>query len=193
MTKPFGEDWDDNSFPAAYLITFRAYGTWLHGDERGAVDVHRGQNRYRALKVPDNPKLESLMSRNMKQDPFLLDEKMRATVDLAIRQVCDLRGYDLLAINVRTNHVHAVVAAQCKPEHIADSFKSYSTRELRRECLIDAQTKPWSRGRSRKYLWKSKHVDAAIWYVLYSQGKLEFEVEAESLLRDLIDDEPDGS
>ena len=27
--------WDDNEFPLAYLITFRTYGTWLHGDERG--------------------------------------------------------------------------------------------------------------------------------------------------------------
>ena len=25
-------DFDDNEFPLAYLITFRCYGTWLHGD-----------------------------------------------------------------------------------------------------------------------------------------------------------------
>jgi hypothetical protein len=24
--------------PLAYLISFRAYGTWLHGDRRGSVD-----------------------------------------------------------------------------------------------------------------------------------------------------------
>jgi hypothetical protein len=24
--------------PIGYLITFRSYGTWLHGDERGSVD-----------------------------------------------------------------------------------------------------------------------------------------------------------
>ena len=29
-------DFDDNEFPLAYLITFRCYGTWLHGDERGS-------------------------------------------------------------------------------------------------------------------------------------------------------------
>ena len=26
------------SVPLAYLITFRTYGTWLHGDARGSVD-----------------------------------------------------------------------------------------------------------------------------------------------------------
>src|SRR5256886_8163861 len=29
-------DFDDNEFPLVYLITFRCYGTWLHGDERGS-------------------------------------------------------------------------------------------------------------------------------------------------------------
>jgi hypothetical protein len=30
--------------PLAYFFTFRAYGTWLHGDERGSVD--RFHNQY---------------------------------------------------------------------------------------------------------------------------------------------------
>src|SRR5712691_1996686 len=30
-------DFDDNEFPQAYLITFRCYGTWSHGDERGSM------------------------------------------------------------------------------------------------------------------------------------------------------------
>ena len=24
--------WDDNEYPLTYLITFRTYGTWLHGE-----------------------------------------------------------------------------------------------------------------------------------------------------------------
>ena len=31
-------DFDENEFPLAYLITFRCYGTWVHGDERGSMD-----------------------------------------------------------------------------------------------------------------------------------------------------------
>jgi hypothetical protein len=38
-------DFDDNEFPLAYLITFRCYGTWVHGDDRGSMD--RKHNIYR--------------------------------------------------------------------------------------------------------------------------------------------------
>ncbi len=37
-------DFDDNEFPLAYLISFRCYGTWVHGDTRRSVD--RKQNAY---------------------------------------------------------------------------------------------------------------------------------------------------
>lgn len=30
-------NFDDNEFPQAYLITFRCYATWLHGDDRGSM------------------------------------------------------------------------------------------------------------------------------------------------------------
>jgi len=44
--------WNDTDTPLAYLITFRAYGTWLHGDARGSID--RFHNRYRSLYIePD--------------------------------------------------------------------------------------------------------------------------------------------
>jgi REP element-mobilizing transposase RayT len=90
----------------------------------------------------------------------------------AINEVCDYRAYDLKAINVRTNHAHAVVAAQSKPEPIVDAFKSYSTRKLRETGLLAANVRPWARGRSRRYLWKPQHVSRAIDYVLYGQGDI---------------------
>ena len=49
-------DFDDNEFPLAYLITIRCYGTWLHGDERRAVDRH-GFNAYGAPRRAPNEKL----------------------------------------------------------------------------------------------------------------------------------------
>jgi hypothetical protein len=30
--------WNDTDLPLGYLITFRCYGTWLHGDDRGSID-----------------------------------------------------------------------------------------------------------------------------------------------------------
>ncbi len=31
-------DFQDRSAPVGFLLTFRCYGTWLHGDERGSLD-----------------------------------------------------------------------------------------------------------------------------------------------------------
>jgi REP element-mobilizing transposase RayT len=167
----FNEEWDDNVFPLAYLITIRTYGTWLHGDERGAVDMH-GKNVYGTPRILPDLKLKKTMSEKMKQSEFLLDEKQQSAVEEAIKQVCLHRKYYLHAINAETNHAHTVVSAQVKPEIIADSFKSYSTRKLRELNLVSSQRKIWSRGRSRCYLWKPRDVALAIEYVLYGQGDI---------------------
>jgi hypothetical protein len=51
MTHPHRE-FNPDRVPLAYLITFRAYGTWLHGDSRGSVD--RFHNRYGAPLIRAN-------------------------------------------------------------------------------------------------------------------------------------------
>jgi REP element-mobilizing transposase RayT len=144
-------------------LTFRTYGTWLHGDERGSVDTHKGKNIYG---TPD-----------MKNLSVLLDLSQRRAVEEAIREFCLNKSYHLHAINVRTNHVHAVVSAQTKPEPIINFIKSYSTRKLRKLNLISKEISLWSRGGSRRYLWKERHVALAIEYVLYGQGDVPFEIE----------------
>jgi hypothetical protein len=70
---------------------------------------------------------------------------------------------------------HVVVSAQDKPEKLINGFKTYSTRKLREQRLIDRETGPWSRGGSRRYLWKQRHVDLAIDYVLYCQEDTPFD------------------
>src|SRR2546428_5625205 len=37
--------WNDTDIPLAFLITFRCYGTWLHGDDRGSVNQFRRASR----------------------------------------------------------------------------------------------------------------------------------------------------
>ena len=170
-------EWDDNVFPLAYLVTFRTYGTWLHGDERRSVDTHGGKNAYGSPRIQSNSKLAGIMARNMKRDAFLLDAGQRETVEAAIIEVCKYRTYALHALNVRTNHVHAVVSAERMPKSIINAFKSYSTRKLRELGLIALDEQPWSRGGSRRYLWKPKYVELAVNYVLYCQGDMPFDPE----------------
>ncbi len=173
------EIYENSDFPLAYLITVRTFGTWLHGDERYSVDRH-GKNIYGTPDVVPNPKLNEAMKNELKQTPIILDELQREVVEIAVRELCEQRKYHLSAINVRSNHAHFVVSTQMKPERIADAFKAFATKKLREENLFPKELQIWSRGRSRRYLWKPRHVELAIDYVLHCQGDSSFEAFAET-------------
>jgi REP element-mobilizing transposase RayT len=170
-------DFDDNDFPLAYLISFRTYGTWLHGDERGSMD--RKHNVYGTPKIAPNSALNRSDKAQLGHPPVSLDARQRPVVEGAVREVCENRRYTLRAINVRTNHLHSVVTAMVKPEPILEAFKAYATRKLRRAGLLAPGVKPWARGGSRRYLWKERHVERAIEYVLFYQGNDLFRIEDE--------------
>ncbi len=102
------ESWDDNEYPLAYFITFRTYGTWLHGDKRGSID--RYHNGFGTPRMLPNTVLENQQRKKLKSDRVTLDPQQRAILETAIRDVCNYRGWNLFAINARTNHVHLVAA-----------------------------------------------------------------------------------
>jgi REP element-mobilizing transposase RayT len=161
-------DFDDNEFPLAYLITFRCYGTWVHGDDRGSMD--RKHNRYLTPKIAPNRPLQISDLKQLKHPPVILDARKRSIVAKAIREVCEYRRYILRVMNVRTNHAHVVVTAAREPEGILEAFKSYATRALRKANVISQTLKPWIRHGSTIYLWKERDVAKAIEYVMLSQG-----------------------
>ncbi len=171
----YKEDWDENAFPLAYLITVRCYGTWLHGNERGSVDTH-GKNVYGTSKIIPNLHLEQQMKDNLNRSPLSFNKKQRKVIEDTFRESCKFRGYELYAVNARTNHVHAVISAEVQPEKIIKILKARSTRVLRELGLIADDVSPWSRGGSRRYLWKPHHLDRAIDYVLYCQSDHPFEL-----------------
>ena len=71
----------------------------------------------------------------------------------------------MLALNVRTNHVHVVVSGQCTPELIMNTLKSWATRRLRQDKLVPNEHRTWSRHGSTRYLWDSRALAAACTYV----------------------------
>jgi REP element-mobilizing transposase RayT len=161
-------DFDESRIPQAYLITFRCYGTWLHGDQRGSVDqLH---NVYRTPFLQPDDQREEEERQRLKQDPVKLDEARRIAVDVAVREVCIHRGWTLRAINVRTNHIHVVVSAPCKPEKVLSDFKAYATRRMREAGVWNSTLSPWAEKGSRRYLWKPQQVERACDYVLNHQG-----------------------
>jgi REP element-mobilizing transposase RayT len=161
-------DFDDNEFPLAYLITFRCYGTWLHGDARGS---YRRNSRLASgvMRIPPRPRLKQAEIKQLVHDPVRLNKRQRAIVEQAVRDVCRHRKYRLRAIDVRSNHAHTVASALSDPEPILEAFKSYSTRALRETGILDKSIKPWARHGSTIYLWKERDVEKAVEYVLLGQ------------------------
>ena len=161
--------WNDTEIPLAHLITFRSYGTWLHGDQRGSVD--RFHNQYKGPYLPpDKKQLEYKMSL-LSHEITILNARQRESIKNAIREVCDVRKWILRAMNIRTNHVHTVVSiGTAKPERALNAFKAYATRKMRETGCWHSEDSPWADKGSKRNLWNERSVQKAIEYVLYGQG-----------------------
>jgi len=152
----------------AFFITFSTYGTWLHGDERGSVD--RDHNEFGAPVISGDPAQEKRDFDQMKHPAMVFDISHRRAVQEAIIEVCQHRGWRLHALHVRTRHFHCVLVADTTPERVMNDFKSYATRRLRQEKLIDADARVWTRHGSTRYLNEDATVLAAANYVIDDQG-----------------------
>lgn len=166
---PMSSFWNDNEIPLGYLITFRTYGTWLPGDERGSID--RYHNAYGGPRVKPNRVLEEQCRKKLKSSPFILDAIRRKAVEEAIVEACDYRDWLLRALNVRTNHAHTVVSIGIvKPDKALNTLKAYGTRKLREHDLWPYEHSPWAEKGSKRWLWDSRSIINACDYVINGQG-----------------------
>jgi len=155
--------------PKAFLLTFRTYGNWLHGDDRGSVDdLH---NEYGAPLRPPDAAMRNYEAAILRQPPMMLSQPMRTVINEALVDECSYRGWELMERSVRTNHVHVVVGfAGLEPEKMTQRLKARATRWLRERGLITKDRLVWSdRPGSRRYLWTEEQVKAACAYVLEGQ------------------------
>jgi len=160
--------WNYTDIPLGYLISFRTYGTWLHGDKRGSID--RFHNHYRSPYLGPNDNWHKYNTQLLNAKPVLLNSMQRKSVEEAIRETCEIRRWSLHAVNVRTNHVHTVVTASRIPELVLNAFKANATRRLREDGLCVRAFSPWADKGSNRRLWNQQSLLRAIDYVLYGQG-----------------------
>jgi REP element-mobilizing transposase RayT len=161
--------WNDTDIPLAHLITFRPYGTWLHGDPRGAVD--RFHNQYNSPYLPANDNWRQHNTRTLKCEPLTLNAAQRQSVEVAIRETCTARNWLLRALNVRTNHVHSVVSiGEIKADRALSAFKANATRQMRQDDCWQLEHSPWVSKGSKRNLWNERSIERAVNYVLYGQG-----------------------
>ena len=160
--------WNDTDTPLAYFISFRAGGTWLHGDDRGSID--RFHNSYGSPYIAANDRWRRYNYKQLRIPPLTLGVRHRASIKLAIRETCEIRRWALRALNVRTNHVHTVVTAIQSSNHVLTALKANATRQLRQDGLWSYGFSPWARKGSKKNLWSEQSIARAVEYVLYGQG-----------------------
>ena len=152
-----------------HLITFRCYGTWLHGDERGSID--RLHNQYQSPYRKQNQQLQDFSVSELKSKPVTLDAAKREIVEIAVREVCNYRNWLLRAINVRTNHVHTVVSiGDANASQALNSFKAYATRKMRENNCWEFEHSPWASRGSKRHLWNERSIEIAVDYVVNGQG-----------------------
>jgi REP element-mobilizing transposase RayT len=161
--------WNDTDIPLAYLITFRSYGTWLHGDKRGSID--RFHNRYKSRYIEPNLRWHDHNTRVLKSQPVTLDAAQRKSVEHAIRATREHRRWFLYAVNIRTNHAHSVVCiGSLKPERALIALKANATKQRRSEGCWKHDSTPWAEKGSKRYLWNERSIAQAIDYVINGQG-----------------------
>ena len=148
--------------PLAYLITFTCYGTWLHGDKRGSVDIKH--NQFGEAFLEEDPHKEMDEFKRLRHLPVYLSQEQRDCIAQSIAHVCESRSWKLWEVNVRTNHVHVVLSSAELPKAVLRALKSRSTIDMKSNGLFD-QEKLWTRGGSTRYLWKEDALEAACRYV----------------------------
>jgi REP element-mobilizing transposase RayT len=126
---------------------------------------------YGEPKLPANEQRREYNKRLLTQRPVKLGSNSRRSVELAIRETCEIRKWSLWAFNVRSNHVHTVVSANTGPKNILSAFKANATRTMREAGQWRNERSPWARKGSKRYLWTEQDLINAIAYVMYDLGE----------------------
>jgi REP element-mobilizing transposase RayT len=151
--------------PLAYFITWTTYGTWLPGDERWWVLSGKGHQAPSAFL---RRRAENLMT----EEKITLTRAQRKICEETIRKDCNIRQWEILALNCRTNHIHLIVAAPVAPKTVARQLKAWCTRRLK-EAQAAAGEKLrehwWTEGESKPPLFTKEELDCAVAYVMEGQ------------------------
>lgn len=150
-----------------YFLTFTCYGSHLHGAETGSFERRATGTRAR----PAHPGLEAAMRRAMVQEPFLLTSAHRPVVVAAVQALAVRRGWGLLAIHVRSTHVHLVLDCPVTAELALTAVKAAASAAFNRAGFEAADRRRWTRHGSTRVLPGAKEVEAAIHYLVYGQGE----------------------
>lgn len=108
--------------------------------------------------------------RLLKHDAIELGSERRWVIDRTIREVAAHRSWRILALNVRSTHVHVVLQASHPPERVMTDLKARSTRRMVEAGVLARGTKAWSLHGSTRWLNTDESIRRATNYVMSEQG-----------------------
>ena len=157
--------------PLAYHITWTAYGTWLHGDDRGWVECGGA-----GIQPPDEAR-RRIAEKRMTQSTVRFDDSQRALITQVIKDHCGIRRWHIHALKVLSNHIHLVVSADRAPAEVMNQLKAWCSRRLSDAAgLIEtpaakkAGRRKWfTEHGSTKWINDEEYLENAVRYVIEGQ------------------------
>ena len=150
--------WNDRDTPIAYLITFRCYGTWLHGDTSGSVN--KFNDKYSSPFIKTSTIRETENKNKLKGEAVKLNSKQRKIVEQTIREV-SFKGLGFHALKVRTIIFTSCSTGSHSAKSALSAFKWSSTRNLKQN-IWNYEHSPWSDKGSERFLWNEKSLEIAM-------------------------------
>jgi REP element-mobilizing transposase RayT len=156
----------DSSEPITCFITWTTYGTWLPGDRRG-------WRKWKAGEQQPQPLLEDWCRDRMKEKPVVFNESQRKAVEKVIYDHSAIRGWELHALSVRSNHVHVAVTTAALPKQVRDQFKANGTRVLRELPNPVTNAKVWTKGGDIEFIEGAEELEQVVIYITEAQDRMD--------------------
>jgi REP element-mobilizing transposase RayT len=133
--------------------------------------VDAQHNVYGTPFVAPHAEREQAAREAMVQPPYVMSAAEREIVCKAIVDLAESKGWLLLAVHVRSNHVHVVISAERDPGRLMSDLKGRASRDLTLAGFDDAARRRWTRHGSTQHLFREDEVEAKIRYTLDEQGE----------------------
>jgi hypothetical protein len=138
-----------------YMVTFTTYGTWLQGNGRRYVK--------NAIILPKNKRLEQANKQLHIEDTIRLSKIQQKTVCAAILKEGILRGQRIIALTVKSTHVHFVAEYIPIPiNRVVAWYKSAARLALKN---LGHKGKLWTKGYDKRYCFDKETLQREIQYV----------------------------
>ena len=151
----------------AFFLTFRTYGTWLHGDRRGS------NSRIHRTRIAPNDAWNDLMRGNLVAPEIVFTPDERAVLFDAILEFGLCGRYDVFidAANVRSNHVHVLVTPRrpTTPEQLVNVLKGYLSGIVKTFPRFRDYRSVWARRFSGKVIFNANSWRNIAYYILLRQ------------------------